>query len=168
MTNVHTSVDRELLLEFLMTFSCFEYALKTTGFFVRTQSPPGRPPDARPDWDSFAVSLLLQGTFNAEKTGSLREACEYIRNTPPNKQVIINGTVAWETPVRPAGESDIQFLLRMVRSVRNNLFHGGKHNIGLHESRERTETLLKSCLTILRECLALAPDQSRAFREAVL
>jgi hypothetical protein len=76
MINVHTSVERELLLEFFMTFSCFEDALKTTGFFVRTQRPPGGPPDAMPDWDSFAVSL--RATFNAEKPGRLREACKYI------------------------------------------------------------------------------------------
>jgi len=57
----------------------------------------------------------------------------------------------------------------MIRSVRNNLFHGGKHAAaGVHEAPERTEQLLRSSLVVLEECLALAPDQQRAFTEAVL
>jgi hypothetical protein len=55
-----TRVDRELLLNFFLTFSRFEYALKAKDLFKRTNpqgNDPSRPPEAQPDWDTFAVSL---------------------------------------------------------------------------------------------------------------
>ena len=160
-----TRADRNLLLTFFLTFSRFEYALKASGFFKRPKTrrnDPLRPPEAKPDWDRFAVSL--RSAFQPDRTKPLRRACEFISDSPPWKQVIINDAVTWETPVRPAQESEIEFLLRMVRCIRNNLFHGGKHNIGVHEDTERTEMLLRSSLTILEECLTLEPRVKRGTR----
>jgi hypothetical protein len=136
------------LLDFFLTFSRFEFALKAAGFFKRPnpeRQDARRPTDAKPDWDKFAVSL--RSSFQPHATDALREAFEYIQNSPPQKQVIVNNSVDWKTPVMPEHESEVEFLLRMVRSVRNNLFHGGKHNI---KKTERTELLLRHSLTILR------------------
>lgn len=165
-SSVETAVDKELLLEFFLVFSRFEYALKASGFFKRHPTDPPRWPKAEPDWDSFAVSL--RDTFNPSATDDLRQACEYLRDSPPNQQVILDDAVAWETPVRPDNETDIEFLLRMVRCVRNNLFHGGKYNIAVHEDTVRTEMLLRSSLTLLAACLKLAPQQQAAYRQARL
>jgi hypothetical protein len=159
-------VDKELLLEFFLTFSRFEYALKASGYFKRHPPVPPRWPDAEPDWDRFAVSL--RASFNPNATDNLRRACEYLFDSPPNQQIILHGAVAWETPIRPRSETDIEFLLRMVRCVRNNLFHGGKYNIEVHEDTQRTELLLRSSMTILAACLELAPAQRAAYREANL
>ncbi len=164
-----TRVDRELLLNFFLTFARFEYALKASGLFKRTnpqRNDPSRPPEAQPDWDTFAVSLRC--AFQPDRTETLKRACEYISDSPPSKQVIIDDAPSWETPVRPSHESDVEFLLRMVRCVRNNLFHGGKHNNEVHEDTERTEMLLKSSLTILDECLALSPRVKAMFDEAAI
>lgn len=166
MTTIETRVDRELLLEFFLTFAKFEYALKNTDCFIRHPEDPRRLSPAEPDWDRFAASR--RDDFNPKKSEELAAACRYLSESPPNRQVIVNGSPAWETPVHDPGLSEIEFLLRMVRSVRNNLFHGGKHNIAIHESRERTEKLLRSCLALLNECLSLAPTQKRAYREAML
>ncbi len=163
---MQTIVDRELLLEFFLTFSRFEFALKATGLLKRhPEEPPDLPP-AEPDWDGFAVSL--RPTFAPGRTGDLQEACRYFLESPPNRQVLLGGVPAWETPVRGQNVPDVDFLLRLVRCVRNNLFHGGKHNMHVHESKERTQKLLRSCLTILAECLALSPDQQHAYDSAVL
>jgi len=56
--------------------------------------------------------------------------------------------------------------LRMVRSIRNNLFHGGKYNIEVHEDTDRTEHLLRSSLVVLEECLELSPEVRLHFEEA--
>jgi hypothetical protein len=129
--------DKELLLEFFLTFSRFEFALKANGLFKRPNRQRNdhlRLPEAQPDWDTFAVSL--RGVFQTNRTKLLRRACEYILDSPPWKQVIINDVVGWETQLRLVHESEIEFLLRMVRCVRNNLFHGGKHIIEVHEDTE--------------------------------
>ena len=164
-----TRVDRELLLNFFLTFSRFEYALKASGLFKRTnpqRDDPSRPWEAQPDWDTFAVSLRCE--FQLDRTETLKRACEYILDSPPLKQVITDDLPSWETPVRPSHESDVEFLLRMVRCVRNNLFHGGKHSNEIHEDIERTEMLLKSSLTILDEGLALSPKVKSLFDEAAI
>lgn len=163
MLDMGSKVGRDLLLEFFLTFSRMEYALKASGFFK-----PGRgnPPNAGPDWDRFAVSL--RDKFQSEDNPQLREACEYLNDSPPWKQVIVNNELTWDSPSAwPANESDIEYLLKMVGSVRNNLFHGGKHN-RLHEGPERTKKLLNSSLVILKRCLALSPKVQKYFVDAVL
>ena len=163
------AVDRELLLRFFLEFARFEYALKASGIFKQHPDKPRKrykPPNAEPDWDTFAVSL--RDTFDAEATEPLAQACEFLRDSPPNRQVIVAGEVAWETPINVENETDIEFLLRMVRVVRNNLFHGGKYNLDLHESAERTEKLLRSSLTILEASLNVAPAQQAAYLDARL
>ena len=165
-SEVSATVNKELMLEFFLTFSRFEYALKATEMFKRHRPVPTRTPRAEPDWDRFSASL--RDNFNASATKDLAQACEYLCDSPPNQQVIVDDAVAWETPTRADGEADVQFLLRMVRSVRNNLFHGGKHNIEVHEDIQRTEMLLKSSVTILDACLTIAPKQQAAYLDARL
>jgi hypothetical protein len=162
-----TSIDRNLLLEFFLCFARFENALKTTEFFKRHPEPKdARFPSAEPDWDRYAVSL--RGTFDSNRNGELSNASWYLLNSPPNRQVIVNAAVAWETQVRDPSVPEIDFLLRMARTVRNNLFHGGKHNNDVHELPERTEALLMNSMIILRECLRLSPRQQLAYDEALI
>lgn len=168
-------MDRELLCEYFLTFSRFEYSLKAIGLFKRPKSKGinrfkenGCLPDAEPDWDSFAASL--QDVFQTDRTEALKQACYCILDSPPFKQVIINNddSLAWETPVRAASDSEIAFLLTMVRRIRNNLFHGGKYNIEVHEDTERTAMFLISSLVILEECLYLNTELKLVFDEAVI
>ncbi|MFQ5882517.1 MAG: hypothetical protein ACE5I9_08620 [Candidatus Methylomirabilales bacterium] len=153
-------IDRDLLLEFFLHFSRFEFALKTAGF------AHGDLDSVHPSWDDFAVSIRDQ--FDKSVNTKLLEACNYILDDPPRKQVLLNGGLAWKTQAQPLGQSEVEFLLRMVRCIRNNLFHGGKHNVALHEDRVRSETLLRNSLVILDECLRLSPDVKRAFDGAVI
>ena len=164
-----TKVSQNLLLNFFLVFSQFEYAFKAGGFHQRLNlMGQNTAPiyNAKADWDSFAVSLRSSFKFN--RNDELRQACEYILNSPPNKQVILNDSVAWETPIKEEHLSDIEFILRMVRCVRNNLFHGGKHSIEVHEDTKRTQLLLNSSLIIMKECLILSPDLKRIFDEATI
>src|SRR3989338_10049386 len=100
MPNLGTRVNRDLLSEFFLTFAKFEYALKNTGYFVGHPEDP-LPPPAEPDWKRFATSL--RDLFDPSKNEELGEACRYLSESPPNKQVIVHGAPAWETPVRDPG-----------------------------------------------------------------
>lgn len=57
--------------------------------------------------------------------------------------------LAWDDQTQSRGESDAVFAFRMARSVRNNLFHGGKN------SREvaRNSTLITRALVVLSNCI---------------
>ena len=162
-------INRELLLNFFLTFSRFEYALKASNFFKRPNPLANnalKQHGAQPEWDRFAVSL--RQTFQNDKNYQLREACEYIIESPPWKQIIINDAVAWESPIRPEHETDIEFILRMVRSIRNNLFHGAKFNNEDFEQKERTKKLLDCSLIILQECLSLSARVKETYDEATI
>lgn len=51
----------------------------------------------------------------------------------------------------------------MVRTVRNNLFHGGKHLPGGESEPVRNERLVRSSLVLLRECAQLVDDVREAY-----
>jgi hypothetical protein len=169
-----TRVNRELLLEFFLTFSRFEYALKAIGFFKKPDPEKyesTKPPSAEPDWSTFRVSL--RNIFQMNRTETLKNACEYLLNMPPWKQVISKNAdwkLAWETRLQrdKEKETDVEFLVRMVVCVRNNLFHGGKHGIAVHEDTERIEALLRNSLILLEECLVLVPQLRQAYEEAII
>ena len=123
----NTAVNTDLLLTFFLTFSKFEHALKASGFFKKPRNGnynSQRPTPAEPDWDSFAVSL--RKCFAANRKEKLAMACDYLLLSPPKNQVIIRvgqkWYIAWEPPARSQNETDIEFLLKMIRGIRNNRF----------------------------------------------
>lgn len=142
----------ELAIEMFRTFARFEYALKAAGF----HNEGG---DAKPNWRSFAESI--PALFENPADAQLRAALAYLLEHPPKKQVIANGVLAWsEEP--PNTDLHADRVLIYVRRVRNNLFHGGKFN-GRWFEPQRSELLLRHCLTILRACIAGSDDLNQAY-----
>ena len=153
------SIDKDLLLSFFLTFSGFEFALKNTRF-----KREARHGGAEPDWQAFIETVSPQ--FNKEENEELLSACRFFIDDPPRRQVIAMGDLAWETQTQRENESEAMFILRMVKSVRNNLFHGGKHNIGLHEDPSRVSRLLQNSIVILNYVAILDHSVSTKFNEA--
>ena len=151
----------ELVLEFFATFSRFEYALKRAHFVKPNRN------DARPDWDSFADAL--NGKFAAITDPDFISAKSYLRNKPPCKQKVDKASsMGWKwlsNKPQETGESDERYFLRLVRDVRNNLFHGGKYPDGPVDEPARNSQLLQACLTILDKCLPMNDFVARFFRE---
>lgn len=146
-----TGDESELVLHFFVAFSWFEYALKQAGFVRRDNHQ-----NAWPDWRRFARergSSLLDDTMDKE----LRDAREFLLREPPKRQIVDgDGHLRWRSNERRGGESDAEYLLRLVRDVRNNLFHGGKYPHGAVSGQSlRNSKLLQACLTILEKCLWL-------------
>jgi hypothetical protein len=80
MRSFNTVVNRELLLDFFLDFSRFEYALKNSGYFVRHPDRPNGPPPEEPDWDSFAASV--RDVFNASRSEELSEPVVFCWSRP--------------------------------------------------------------------------------------
>lgn len=78
-------IPNELALEFFITFSRFEYALKQAGF-VKADGT---------NWDAFGAKLTK---FD---TAAVLERCAYMRAKPPKKQILDkDGKSEWEQPKR--------------------------------------------------------------------
>ena len=157
---LHLVENPELVFQFFIVFSRFEYALKRSGF-LRPKEP------AEADWEGYAKGL--RGKFAAVGKPAFQDACEYLKREPPRKQIIDHGALGWKNTVQGEEESEECYLLRLVRTVRNNLFHGGKYPVPVGPVLDATRNrhLIESCLTVLQECLRLSPNVKHAFEEAV-
>jgi len=137
----------ELLLEFFVVFSRFEYAMKAAGWYRRDVAR------AEPDWNGLITELERQ---EDDITRPLLEAGAYLLASPPNEQVrASDGSIVW-SPVRcDVTREPLSCLLKSVKRVRNNLFHGGKFE-HLWELSERNRRLVSDSLRVL-ECLLDVP-----------
>lgn len=141
--------DANVVFQFFAFFSRFEYSLKRSGFLK-----PGERAEA--NWDTYANTL--RGRFAIIDNPTFRDATDFLRREPPKTQVITCGELAWRETIQGAGEHHEQYILRLVRTVRNNLFHGGKYPVPLGQIIDvaRNRLLLKAGVTILNECLVLS------------
>lgn len=153
-----TGGDDKLILQFLVFFSRFEYALKRAGF-VRSDSDY-----ASPDWDGFARKL--ENSLVSVTDIKFVEAKAYLIEHPPQKQMRkADNSLEWDDNKRN-GQSETEYVLRLVRSVRNNLFHGGKYpDKPVDGQALRNRDLLQACLTILENCLPLDSKVKQFFEE---
>jgi hypothetical protein len=153
------AVDRERVLDFFAYFSRFEYSLKRSGFLR-----PGA--KAEPDWDAFANSL--RGRFAGVQDADFRDAVAFLRREPPKTQVVSGNDLGWTETIPGNGEQDESYVLRLVRTVRNNLFHGGKYPYPAGPMVEvaRNRRLLEAAITVLGQCLELSTAVRGAFEEA--
>ena len=155
------SEDRKLAWHFFVFFSRLEYALKRSGRYLKERTQ-----DAEPNWDKFASEY--NGVFRTDSSRELRGAVDYFLKDPPRKQLQLNGRMGWSEPLKYDGnEPQLIWLLRMIRCVRNNLFHGGKFPLIRMSDPSRDRDLLLNSMAILTACLSLNPDVEEHFLESV-
>ena len=154
------NVQKDLLFRFFIFFAKFEFSLKVSGFAI------GDIQRVSPDWDNYAQSI--KDSFDKTVNKGLAEAVDYFLLNPPWRQVLIDGGVAWDSIAPDSSLSEIERVLLLIRRVRNNLFHGGKFNNEVFESKERTERLLNSSLIVLETCLDLIPTVKNNFENATI
>ena len=123
-------IDQVLVLRFLGVFSRFEYSLKRSGF------AKGHDP-VEPDWDTYANGL--RGKFQSVDDPGFSYAVKVLVNAPPRKQILSKSSLDWKATIVGIGEQHENYVLRLVRIVRNNLFHGGKM-----PGNARDESLVKA------------------------
>lgn len=154
------AADRELVFRFFVSFSTFECALKRSGVLKRRKNEE----PVAPDWSLFASSL--KGRFGTVQDEAFARAIAFLESAPPRQQVIRGGRLAWAEQPQRSDETLEAYILRLVRTVRNNLFHGGKYPAATIEEAARNRALLESCLHVLGICCQLKPHLSEWFEEA--
>lgn len=137
----------DLAIEFMATFSRMEHALKSTGYAL------GNEGKVEPAWDCFANEIDEQ--FNQLVNEGLVAAKDFLLNSPPRKQVLQDGQVIFQDQVSDQNQRTTQQVIRFIRTVRNNLFHGGKFLPTGETEAGRNEALVRASLKIIKSCIEL-------------
>ena len=146
------ALDRDLVFDFFWHFSVFECALEREGYLKA-----GRGDYAQADWKAFAETI--HGRFEVPCGDPLQEAINVLRGRPPRRQIVRDGRLAWGAVERSS--SFERYVLTLVKTTRNNLFHGGKYPDGDIAEVERDRTLLQAALKVLERCYELHPGLAR-------
>ena len=155
------SEDRQLAWSFFVFFSRMEYALKRSGKYLNKGTD-----DAQPNWDKFASDY--KHNFNPEGSVELQVAVKYFQDQPPRKQLRMADELGWSAPQQFDGQEPLLiWLLRMIRCVRNNLFHGGKLPLIPVSDPSRDREVLWNSLVILMATLPLDFEVQMQFYDGI-
>lgn len=135
---------QDAAFDFLFGFSRFEYCLKEKQFLKSTDA--GK--KAEPNWDKF-----VKKHRNGYAPGPGARAL--IAAKPRQQVVAANAGLAWKELQFEANEFELQKVTLLLRLVRNNLFHGGKHGDTHWDNPERTVQLLQQGQIVLDELVEL-------------
>lgn len=137
---------RELAFSFFHKFSRFEFSLKEAGKWRKGKG--GSP--ALPDWDCFVAEH--------EATYQLTTAAAALLAANPKKQVVADDEHSLKFITVPFDDnaSDLAKVSQLVRTVRNNLFHGGKYDPEGWDNPARIGELLAITSAVLDEFADLA------------
>ncbi|MCE9684008.1 hypothetical protein [Halomonas alkalisoli] len=151
-------VDKELKdssFEFFYWFSRFEFALKENGF-LKDHLPGAK---AEPSWEDFQAVGLPDYIASPE-------ACRLMELHPKRQYVSAHGEPEWKRVGVSHCKNDLCRVITMLRTVRNNLFHGGKHGDIDVDSKKRNLELLgcgKVILDQLADSASLTNDYERFY-----
>lgn len=143
----HLHMPADLTCEFLAVFSRMEYALKATRYASENE---GR---VTASWDRFANDI--DEAFGQVADDGFTVAVNYLLTQPPRMQIRQDGVLTFEDQVIDENQRRAQQTLLMVRTVRNNLFHGGKHLPDGEVEQGRNHELVRHSLTVLKQCVLL-------------
>ncbi|ELW2863453.1 hypothetical protein [Klebsiella quasipneumoniae] len=133
----------ELAFEFFYWFSRFEFCLKENKF-LESENEGSK---AKPGWDKFVNKFSPQYTQsnNAKRFVSLK---------PLQQKVGKNSSVVWDD-INLANDNELQQVVRTLKTIRNNLFHGGKHSVKGWDDINRTEELLVMGVQVMKEIVQM-------------
>lgn len=129
----------ELGAKFIETFARMEYALKASGDFA-----DGGADGVSAAWDRFANAI--DTGFGAVTDKEFQVAVHFLLSEPARKQILTGfGPITLDPK-----QTTAQRTLLVVRTVRNNIVHGGKIQPEGEYEKGRNEKLTASALTVLR------------------
>ncbi len=157
---IANSDDRRLAWAFFVFFSRMEYALKRTQRYLKNL------PKAEPNWDKFGSDH--DERFRESLSPRAAEALRYFEANPPRKQIRVDGTLGWSEPSwKLDSEKVLTWLLLVIRTVRNNLFHGGKFPLVPTQDPSRDRDLLVHSIAVLNSALELDGEVRSKFYEGL-
>lgn len=150
--------EKELILEFFICFSRFEYALKACNYINGAER-------ITPNWDMYVKTIAK--TFDQTKTPELVNAVDYLIKNPPKVQSLNRNKIIWVDRVVDENAPLVNKLRLHISDIRNNLFHGGKFNGTFSPENSRNYMLLQSAIIILNDWLEISPDIYNNFSQPI-
>jgi hypothetical protein len=130
---------RALAFDFFYWFSRFEFALKEKRF-LRNEAIGAR---AEPDWDKFVMAHRA--------AYALSPAGEALLAEQPRRQIVGDPEHDFEDVPFSPNTADLDRVVAYAKTVRNNLFHGGKHDHDQWDDPARMRRLLTLTIAVLTE-----------------
>ncbi|EBF8335999.1 hypothetical protein E0U60_06180 [Salmonella enterica subsp. enterica serovar Tees] len=130
--------------EFFYWFSRFEFCLKERGYLKSKQNGAR----AEPGWKGFVKE------FESQYSQS-KDAQSLVSLKPSQQKVGHNELLVWEE-INVKNDNELQQVVSTLKTIRNNLFHGGKHSIEGWDDIERTEILLVMGVLVIKEIVKMA------------
>jgi len=144
------------VIEFFYIFSRFEFALKESGYI---NTPNKNSDNATPNWDAFIKEYKKVFKPSEENI----DAVNYLLAKPPQKQKVYQDEsgsfkTTWEPFNIDKNAPSLKTLVDVVKTVRNNLFHGGKYGDKGWDDKARLSLLLKHSSTVIKQWLNLKEE----------
>lgn len=131
--------------EFFYWFSRFEFALKENKF-LKNKKPGSK---AEPSWRAFKEEYMASYVSSVE--------AQRLITLHPKRQIVIeNQKLDWIPVGVDHCNNDLCEVIAMLKTIRNNLFHGGKHGDADVDSKDRNLELLKISKVVLDQLVALS------------
>lgn len=146
----------KLIQRFFFTFSRFECALKQSIEFAKTAQHGG----VEADWEKFIKNV--KPVFDKNRSLALQEAVDFLLKNPPKKQVIHDNKIVF-VDINTKGKSEIDCLKLYIKTIRNNLFHGGKFYGRMHPEDSRNYKLLLNGIIVMDELISLNKSVNKNF-----
>jgi hypothetical protein len=135
---------RALAFDFFYWFSRFEFALKENRI-LKSDTPGDK---AEPGWQLFIETYRDGWTPTAAASQLIAER--------PQRQIVTASGLDFREVGFNANASALERVVRYAQTVRNNLFHGGKHGEAYWDDPERMRRLLATTIAVLDDLAQLA------------
>ncbi len=145
---------RNLAFDFFFRFSRFEFALKE----ARILKDDRVGANAEVDWDGYIRAFRDQYV--------LSPAGKALVEARPQRQIVGEHELEFRDVAFNPGASELEKVVRLANTVRNNLFHGGKHGVEYWDDPERMQVLLGTTISVLGDLAAqtgLTADYNRNY-----
>lgn len=138
-----------LAFDFFYWFSRFEFALKENRVLKKDEAGC----NSEPGWDKFV------GMYAAAFTAS-DDSKKLVALNPYRQKVSDNKELEWKPVGRDDCKSELCLVVRLLKTIRNNLFHGGKHGADGWSDPQRTKELLICGKGVLDQLAKMADWES--------
>ena len=116
----------------------------------------GRYGEAQVNWQEFDDKCAAKYSLSDEALSLIRD--------PPQSQTYINGHCGWEETVLDREKTELGKVLLVVKTIRNNLFHGGKASQKEWDDPSRNLFLLRNGKAVIDNLAQLADIESDYLR----